>query len=103
MLARIKNKSASNPNSFPLNLNLDTAFTKAINGGWPDFQKKYASRKLAMSGDERTAPERKGDDVVELKPQMLIGNDKVASYSCKLVPEAETLCGPVLPFVTVYD
>ncbi len=51
-------------------------------------------------------PETEGDDMVEVKPQMVTGpaaSDKVSQYSCKLLPEIEVTGGPILPFVTVYD
>ena len=51
-------------------------------------------------------PETEGDDMVEVKPQMVTGpaaSDKVSQYSCKLSPEIEVTGGPILPFVTVYD
>ena len=51
-------------------------------------------------------PETEGDDMVEVKPQMVTGpaaSDKVSQYSCKLCAEAEFFGGPPLPFVTVYD
>ena len=79
---------------------------KALNGGWADYQNKYASRNTAMSAEDRTEPETDGDDIFELKPQMLIGpstGDKVSQYSCKLSPELEVTGGPILPFVTEYD
>ena len=50
--------------------------------------------------------ETEGDDMVEVKPQMVTGpaaSDKVSQYSCKLSPEIEVTGGPILPFVTVYD
>ena len=59
-----------------------------------------------MSAEERTVPETEGDDMVEVKPQMVTGpaaSDKVSQYSCKLSPEIEVTGGPILPFVTVYD
>ena len=79
---------------------------KLLNGGWADYQKKYASRSSAMLAEERTVPEREGDDIFEVKSPMIIGpttGDKASQYSCKLSSELEYLGGAVLPFATLYD
>ena len=59
-----------------------------------------------MSAEERTVPETEGDDMVEVKPQMVTGpaaSDKVSQYSCKLSPELEVTGGATLSFVTMDD
>jgi len=57
-----------------------------------------------MTAEDRTEPETAGDDVFELKPDMIIGsNDKASQYSCRLTAELEYPGGTPLPFVTVYD
>ena len=57
-----------------------------------------------MTAEDRTEPETAGDDLVEIKPAMIIGpKEKTSLYSCKLEAELEVPGGTHLPFVTLYD
>jgi hypothetical protein len=57
-----------------------------------------------MAAEDRTEPETAGDDLVEIKPAMIIGpKEKTSLYSCKLEAELEVPGGTHLPFVTLYD
>jgi hypothetical protein len=73
-----------------------------ITGGWVEVQKKYGARTKIMETGDRTEPDTPEYEIFTCKPQMLIDNTRISTYSCKLSPEAEISGGPIHPFATVY-
>jgi hypothetical protein len=91
------------PDGSTSTLSSDMGFKKQEKA-WREYQVKWVARHKRMVDSPRIAPENDNADVFALNPQLMTPKtEKLATLSCKLIPENEVAGAQSTSFAELYE